>query len=177
MLPPKRRFPANDNDASAALTRVRYPSRSVCRWWSARVSVGRFRNVTRRRPACPGLPIRAGAARTSGSSRRCLLQWPELDRVRALVVREALPAERDDLLGGGRGALVQRDGVLRPLPVQVRDPDDRAFEHAQVGGHPLTRRPVRYGRPGAIRSGTKASRTALQNVARCCRVRSLQSRS
>jgi hypothetical protein len=47
---------------------------------------------------------------------RGLRQRPELDRVRALVVRQALPAERDDLLRGGRGALVERDERLRPPP-------------------------------------------------------------
>src|SRR5205807_8867905 len=69
---------------------------------------------------------------------RCFRQRPELDRVRALVVGKALPAERDDLLRGGRGALVERDERLRPLaPVRVRDPDDRAFEHGRVGGDRL----------------------------------------
>ena len=69
---------------------------------------------------------------------RGLRQRPELDRVRALVVREALAAERDDLLRGRRGALVERDERLGPLPpVRVRDPDDRALEHRRVGGDRL----------------------------------------
>src|SRR6266699_4451831 len=73
-----------------------------------------------------------------GLARRCLRQRPELDGVRALVVREALPAERDDLLGSDRGVLVERDERLRPLPpVRVRDPDDRAFEYGRVGGDRL----------------------------------------
>src|SRR5262245_53005566 len=73
-----------------------------------------------------------------GFARRCLRQRAELDRVRALVVREALPAERDDLLRGGLGALAERDERLRPLaPVRMRDPDDRAFEYGRVGGDRL----------------------------------------
>src|SRR6201996_9034710 len=73
-----------------------------------------------------------------GFTGRCLRQRAELDRVRALVVREALPAERDDLPGVSRGALVERDERLRPLaPVRVRDPDDRAFEYGRVGGDRL----------------------------------------
>src|SRR5262249_7992336 len=73
-----------------------------------------------------------------GFARRCLRQRAELNRVRALVVCEALPAERDDLLRGGRAALAERDERLRPLaPVRVRDPDDRAFEYGRVGGDRL----------------------------------------
>src|ERR1700748_2903665 len=69
---------------------------------------------------------------------RCLRQRPEHDRIRALVVREALPAERDDLPGVSRGVLVERDERLRPLaPVRVRDPDDRAFQYGRVGGERL----------------------------------------
>ena len=53
-------------------------------------------------------------------------------------MREALPAERDDLLRGGRGALAERDERLWPLsPVRVRDSDDRAFEYGRVGGDRL----------------------------------------
>src|SRR5215472_17387454 len=62
-----------------------------------------------------------------------LRQRPELDHVRALVVRQPLAAERDDVLGGRRGAGVERDVRLRPLsPVRVRHPDDGAFEHGGV---------------------------------------------
>src|SRR6516225_9442767 len=61
-------------------------------------------------------------------------QRPELDRVRALVVGEPLPAERDDLLPGGRGALVEGDERLGPLtPVLVRDADHRALQHRGMG--------------------------------------------
>src|SRR5689334_11554187 len=51
-----------------------------------------------------------------GFARRCLRQRAELDRVRALVVREALPAERDDLPGVSRGALAERDERLGRSP-------------------------------------------------------------
>src|SRR5208282_418977 len=67
-----------------------------------------------------------------------LRQRPELDRVGALVVGEALAAERDDLVRGGYGTLVEGDERLGPFsPVRVRDPDNRAFEHGGVGAERL----------------------------------------
>src|SRR5215469_6693679 len=64
-----------------------------------------------------------------------LRQRPELDRVGALVVRQALAAERDDLVRCRLGALVERDERLRPLsPARVGHPDDGALEHGWVGG-------------------------------------------
>src|SRR5215467_3114156 len=67
-----------------------------------------------------------------------LRQGPELDRVGALVVRQALAAKRDDLIRGGLGTLVERDERLRPLsPARVGHSDDGAFEHGGVGGDRL----------------------------------------
>src|SRR5215471_17580672 len=67
-----------------------------------------------------------------------LRQRPELDRVGALVVRQALTAERDELMRGRRGALVERDERLWPLsPARVGRPDHGAFEHRGVGGDRL----------------------------------------
>src|ERR1700747_2079288 len=69
---------------------------------------------------------------------RGLRQRPKLDRVRALVVREAVAAERDDVHGGHCGALVQSDVCLGPFPpVRVGDPDDCAFQHGWMGADRL----------------------------------------
>src|SRR5215472_9555605 len=67
-----------------------------------------------------------------------LRQRPELDRVRALVMREAITAELDDLLRRSGGAVVEGDERLRAFsPVRVRNPDHRAFEHGGVGNYGL----------------------------------------
>src|SRR5439155_17772827 len=96
------------------------------------------------RTARPAELHRADAALTPGPlalaeyellhlSRRRLRERPELDRVRALEVRELVAAEGDQLLLGGLCPLVQGDERLRALtPELVRDADDGALEDGGV---------------------------------------------
>src|SRR5205823_3789104 len=69
-----------------------------------------------------------------GLARGGLGQRPELDRVRALVVGQALTTEGDDLLLAHVGAGAQGDKRFRSLaPVRMGNADDRALEHGWMG--------------------------------------------
>src|SRR5579862_1433836 len=60
-------------------------------------------------------------------------QRPELDGIRALVMREPLAAERDDLLcGRARPRLQSYEGLGSLAPVIVRNPHDRTLEDRRV---------------------------------------------
>src|SRR5271166_857390 len=99
-------------------------------FWQPKVRSMRYRDLVR--------PLAFAQHELLHLAGRGLRQRPELDRVGALEVREALAAERDDLLRGRRGTLVERDERLRPFsPVRVRDSDDRALQYRGMGADRL----------------------------------------
>src|SRR5512138_2580242 len=84
-------------------------------------------------PLLPALPLLLAKDELLDLAGRRLRQVAELDRRRALEVRDVLAAELDDLRLGGLLPGLQRDERLGPLaPLVVRNRDHRALEHRRV---------------------------------------------
>src|SRR5512145_2264425 len=79
------------------------------------------------------LPLLLAEAELLDLARRRLRELAELDRLRALEVREPFAAELDELLLGDPGARAEADERRRHLaPLGLRHGDDRRLEHRRV---------------------------------------------